>query len=78
MVYVVFPDQRNNAGCGESTVVRYVARWLGLYVVEYNCHDLMVTDRQSVALAQAFKTARRFVFKIFGMIRTIIVPETLL
>lgn len=78
MVHVVFPDQRNYAGCGKRTVVRYVARQLGVHVVEYNCHDLMVSDRQSVALAQAFKTARRFVFKIFGMIRTIIVQETLL
>ncbi|RZB48971.1 Peroxisome biogenesis protein 6 isoform B [Glycine soja] len=48
------------AGCGKRTVVRYVARQLGVHVVEYNCHDLMVSDRQSVALAQAFKTARRY------------------
>ncbi|KAJ1412648.1 P-loop containing nucleoside triphosphate hydrolase [Sesbania bispinosa] len=48
------------AGCGKRTVVRYVARRLGLHVVEYNCHDLMVSDRTSVALAQAFKTARRY------------------
>ncbi|BAT86338.1 Peroxisome biogenesis protein [Vigna angularis] len=48
------------AGCGKRTVVRYVACRLGLHVVEYNCHDLMVSDRTSVALAQAFKTARRY------------------
>ncbi|RDX86979.1 Peroxisome biogenesis protein 6, partial [Mucuna pruriens] len=48
------------AGVGKRTVVRYVARRLGLHVVEYNCHDLMVSDRTSVALAQAFKTARRY------------------
>ncbi|KAK7396859.1 hypothetical protein VNO78_18021 [Psophocarpus tetragonolobus] len=47
-------------GCGKRTVVRYVARRLGLHVVEYNCHDLMVSDRTSVALAQAFKTAQRY------------------
>lgn len=48
------------AGCGKRTVVRYVARRLGLHVVEYNCHDLMVSDRTSVALAQVFKTAQRY------------------
>ncbi|XP_004493380.1 peroxisomal ATPase PEX6 [Cicer arietinum] len=48
------------AGCGKRTVVRYVARRLGLHVVEYNCHDLMSSDRTSVALAQAFKTAQRY------------------
>lgn len=59
MVHIVFPEQHNHAGCGKRTVVRYVARRLGLHVVEYNCHDLMVSDRTSVALAQAFKMARR-------------------
>ncbi|KAE9593836.1 putative ATPase, AAA-type, core, P-loop containing nucleoside triphosphate hydrolase [Lupinus albus] len=48
------------AGCGKRTVVRYVAHRLGLHVVEYNCHDLMASDKTSVALAQAFKTARRY------------------
>ncbi|KAK7259407.1 hypothetical protein RIF29_25014 [Crotalaria pallida] len=47
-------------GCGKRTIVRYVARRLGLHVVEYNCHDLMASDKTSVALAQAFKTARRY------------------
>ncbi|XP_015969025.1 peroxisome biogenesis protein 6 [Arachis duranensis] len=48
------------AGCGKRTVVRYVARRLGLHVVEYNCHDLMASERKSIALAQAFKTAQRY------------------
>ncbi|XP_028762312.1 peroxisome biogenesis protein 6 isoform X2 [Neltuma alba] len=49
------------AGCGKRTVVRYVARRLGLHVVEYNCHDLTVSERNtSVALVQAFKTAQRY------------------
>jgi peroxin-6 len=47
------------AGCGKRTVVRYVARRLGLHVVEYNCHDLMGSERTSVALTQVFKTAQR-------------------
>ncbi|KAL2338600.1 hypothetical protein Fmac_013046 [Flemingia macrophylla] len=41
-------------------VVRYVACRLGLHVVEYSCHDLMVSDRTSVALAQVFKMAQRY------------------
>ncbi|OVA04848.1 AAA+ ATPase domain [Macleaya cordata] len=49
------------AGCGKRTVVRYVARCLGLHVVEYSCHDLMVSEkRASVALAHAFNTAHRY------------------
>ncbi|KAF7818233.1 peroxisome biogenesis protein 6 [Senna tora] len=49
------------AGCGKRTVIRHVARRLGLHVVEYNCHDLMMSERNtSVALAQAFKTAQRY------------------
>ncbi|KAL2345390.1 hypothetical protein Fmac_006675 [Flemingia macrophylla] len=48
------------AGCGKRTVVRYVACRLGLHVVEYSCHDLMVSDRTSVALAQVFKMAQRY------------------
>ncbi|KAK2416583.1 cell division cycle protein [Trifolium repens] len=48
------------AGCGKRTVVRYVARRLGLHVVEYNCHDLMGSERTSVALTQVFKTAQRY------------------
>ena len=63
MQHIVFPDQHNHAGCGKRTVVRYVARRLGLHVVEYNCHDLMVSERKSVALAQAFKTAQRLYFE---------------
>ncbi|MCL7025233.1 hypothetical protein MKW94_017039 [Papaver nudicaule] len=49
------------AGCGKRTVVRYVARCLGLHVVEYTCHDLMVSEkRASAALVQAFNTADRY------------------
>ncbi|KAH7517110.1 hypothetical protein FEM48_Zijuj09G0027600 [Ziziphus jujuba var. spinosa] len=50
------------AGCGKRTVVRYVARRLGLHVVEYSCHSLMSSsDRKtSVTLAQAFNTAQRY------------------
>ncbi|KAK2436444.1 cell division control protein C [Trifolium repens] len=48
------------AGCGKRTVVRYVVRRLGLHVVEYNCHDLMGSERTSVALTQVFKTAQRY------------------
>lgn len=59
MVQIVIPEQQNYAGCGKRTVIRYVARRLGLHVVEYNCHDLLASDKTSVALAQAFKTARR-------------------
>ncbi|XP_054820199.1 peroxisomal ATPase PEX6 isoform X2 [Prosopis cineraria] len=48
-------------GCGKRTVVRYVAHRLGLHVVEYNCHDLTLSERNtSAALVQAFKTARRY------------------
>lgn len=54
-------SSHNYAGCGKRTVVRYVARRLGMHVVEYNCHDLMLSEMDtSVALAQAFKTAQRF------------------
>ncbi|XP_077244463.1 peroxin 6 [Tasmannia lanceolata] len=50
------------AGCGKRSVVKYVARRLGLHVVEYSCHDLMSsTERKaSVALAHAFSTASRY------------------
>ncbi|KAK4281067.1 hypothetical protein QN277_012606 [Acacia crassicarpa] len=49
------------AGCGKRTVVRYVARRLGMHVVEYNCHDLTLSEKNtSVALVHAFKTARRY------------------
>ncbi|XP_043720572.1 peroxisome biogenesis protein 6 [Telopea speciosissima] len=50
------------AGCGKRTVVRYVARHLGLHVVEYSCHDLLASSERktSEALAQAFKTAERY------------------
>lgn len=49
------------SGCGKRTVVRYVARRLGIHVVEYSCHNLMVSSERktSAALAQAFNTAQR-------------------
>ncbi|XP_050265419.1 peroxisome biogenesis protein 6 [Quercus robur] len=50
------------AGCGKRTVIRYVARRLGLHVVEYSCHNLIAPSERkaSVALAQAFNTAQRY------------------
>ncbi|XP_059438580.1 peroxisomal ATPase PEX6 [Corylus avellana] len=50
------------AGCGKRTVVKYVACRLGLHVVEYSCHNLMASSERktSVALAQAFNTAQRY------------------
>lgn len=49
-------------GCGKRTVVRQVAKSLGLHVVEYNCYDLLgASERKtSVALGQAFNTAQRY------------------
>lgn len=49
-------------GCGKRTVVKYVARRLGLHVVEYSCHTLMASSERKIsdALAQAFLTARRY------------------
>jgi hypothetical protein len=54
-------DPISVAGCGKRTVVKYVARRLGLHVVEYSCHNLMASSERktSVALAQAFNTAQR-------------------
>ncbi|KAK2980628.1 hypothetical protein RJ640_011436 [Escallonia rubra] len=49
-------------GCGKRTVVKYVARRLGLHVVEYSCHNFMASSDRKVSamLAQAFTTARRY------------------
>ncbi|KAL8548573.1 hypothetical protein ACS0TY_007751 [Phlomoides rotata] len=49
-------------GCGKRTVIRYVARQLGLHVVEYSCHDFMTPSekKMSTALAEAFNAARRY------------------
>ncbi|CDY18139.1 BnaC05g01620D [Brassica napus] len=49
-------------GCGKRTVVNYVARRLGLHVVEYSCHSLLASSERktSTALAQTFNMARRF------------------
>lgn len=42
-------------------MIRYVARRLGLHVVEYSCHNLMLSSEKktSVTLAQAFNAAQR-------------------
>ncbi|XP_050388321.1 peroxisome biogenesis protein 6 [Argentina anserina] len=50
------------AGCGKRTVVRYVARRLGLHVVEYSCHNLTTSSdkKMSVALAQTLNAAQRY------------------
>lgn len=50
------------AGTGKRTVIRYVARRLGLHVVEYSCHDFMTSSEKkaSIALAEAFSAARRY------------------
>ncbi|KAG8389450.1 hypothetical protein BUALT_Bualt02G0230700 [Buddleja alternifolia] len=50
------------SGCGKRTVIRYVARQLGLHVVEFSCHSFMTSSEKktSVALAEAFNTARRY------------------
>ncbi|PIA37783.1 hypothetical protein AQUCO_03000366v1 [Aquilegia coerulea] len=49
-------------GCGKRTTVRYVARRLGLHVVQYSCYDLISSSEKKVsgALAQAFETAKRY------------------
>ncbi|EOA37395.1 hypothetical protein CARUB_v10011267mg [Capsella rubella] len=49
-------------GCGKKTVVNYVARRLGLHVVEYSCHNLLASSERktSAALAQTFNMARRY------------------
>lgn len=50
------------SGCGKRTVIRYVARQLGLHVVEYSCHNFMTSseNKASVALAEAFDVATRY------------------
>lgn len=50
------------AGSGKRTVVRYVARRLGLHVVEYSCNSLMEAseNKSSSLLTQAFHTALRY------------------
>ncbi|XP_048129327.1 peroxisome biogenesis protein 6 isoform X2 [Rhodamnia argentea] len=49
-------------GCGKRTVVRFVARRLGLHVVEFSCNSLMSSSERktSIALAEAFNTAQRY------------------
>ncbi|GER24752.1 peroxisomal biogenesis factor [Striga asiatica] len=50
------------SGCGKRTVIRCVARHLGLHVVEYSCHNFVTSSEKktSIALAEAFNTARRY------------------
>ena len=50
------------AGCGKRTIVRFVARRLGLHVVEFSCNSLMSSSERktSIALAEAFNTAQRY------------------
>ncbi|CAA0828182.1 Peroxisome biogenesis protein 6 [Striga hermonthica] len=49
-------------GCGKRTVIKCVARHLGLHVVEYSCHNFVTSSEKktSIALAEAFNTARRY------------------
>ncbi|OMO50614.1 hypothetical protein CCACVL1_30346 [Corchorus capsularis] len=49
-------------GCGKKTVVRHVAKRLGLHVVEYSCHSLTASSEKktSAALTQAFNSAQRY------------------
>ncbi|KAK4492575.1 hypothetical protein RD792_003390 [Penstemon davidsonii] len=49
-------------GCGKRTVIKYIACQLGLHVVEYSCHSFMTSSEKktSVALSEAFNTARRY------------------
>ncbi|XP_030461673.2 peroxisomal ATPase PEX6 isoform X2 [Syzygium oleosum] len=49
-------------GCGKRTIVRFVARRLGLHVVEFSCNSLMSSSERktSIALAEAFNTAQRY------------------
>ncbi|XWS76513.1 hypothetical protein CRYUN_Cryun01aG0182900 [Craigia yunnanensis] len=49
-------------GCGKRTVVRYVAKRLGLHVVEYSCHNLTasIEKKTSAALAQALNSLQRY------------------
>ena len=52
------------AGCGKRTVVRHVAKHLGMHVVECCCHDLMTSSESgaSAALVAAFKEAQKYSF----------------
>ncbi|XP_022876583.1 peroxisome biogenesis protein 6 isoform X2 [Olea europaea var. sylvestris] len=50
------------SGCGKRSVIKYVARKLGLHMVEYSCHNLLASSERktSSAIAEAFSTARRY------------------
>lgn len=56
------PYSVENAGSGKRTVVRYVARRLGLHVVEYSCNNLMEGSDKNMSslLTQAFSTTHRY------------------
>lgn len=43
-------------------MIKYVARKLGLHMVEYSCHNLLASSERktSSAIAEAFSTARRY------------------
>ncbi|EOA39119.1 hypothetical protein CARUB_v10011916mg, partial [Capsella rubella] len=49
-------------GCGKKNVVNYVARRLGLHVVEYSFHSLLASSERktSAALAPTFNMATRY------------------
>ncbi|GMJ01088.1 peroxin 6 [Hibiscus trionum] len=49
-------------GCGKRSVVKYVAKRLGLHVVEYSCHDLTASSEKktSAALTEAFNSSQRY------------------
>ncbi|KDO87353.1 hypothetical protein CISIN_1g002159mg [Citrus sinensis] len=71
-------------GCGKRTVVRYVARRLGIHVVEYSCHNLMASSERktSAALAQAFNTAQSYsptilLLRDFDVFRNLVSNESL-
>ncbi|CAN6454665.1 unnamed protein product [Victoria cruziana] len=49
-------------GSGKRTMIRYIARFLGLHVVEYSCHDLVEASERKISqsLRDAFLTVQRF------------------
>ncbi|CAN6454667.1 unnamed protein product [Victoria cruziana] len=49
-------------GSGKRTMIRYIARFLGLHVVEYSCHDLVEASERKISqsLRDAFLTVQRY------------------
>ncbi|CAH9098755.1 unnamed protein product [Cuscuta epithymum] len=49
-------------GIGKTTIVKFVARQLGLHLVEYNCHNLFASSERkaSSVLAEAFNVAQSY------------------